>query len=348
MDALVTGVTIYLLLIMFSGFTSVVISTIEKRYRFSSLAASMIIAVFDLSVTASVVFISYFGHKSHKPRWLGIALIIQGIGAFIFALPQFIFGEYKVGSGAQLRLESCDSGEAFLSSCSSANDIAYGLFIFGNILIGIGAAPLFTIGTSFIDDIVHPKFVSLHLGFFYMSAVVGPAIGYGLGGAFLSIYVDPWRSTHLQETDPGWVGAWWLCFIFCGILSVIFSVPFLMYPRRLKDSHLVQEARKLEMAGSYISKYKHEESFLVQLKVFPRHLEKLFRNASYLFVTIGISVLFFSLDGMVAFGPKYIESVYTVPASTASILVGAVGKIRIGVAILDLDHQIWRGFSYIN
>ena len=100
-----------------------------------------------------------------------------------------------------------------------------------------------------------------------------------------------------------------------------------MYPRRLKDSHLVQEARKLEMAEKYKSKYVHEESFLVQLKVFPKHLEKLFRNASYLFVTIGISVLFFSLDGMVAFGPKYIESVYTVPASTASILVGAVGKI---------------------
>ena len=82
-----------------------VVSTIEKRYRFSSLAASMIIAVFDISVTASVVFISYFGHKSHKPRWLGIALIIQGIGSFVFALPQFIFGEYEVGSGAQLRLE---------------------------------------------------------------------------------------------------------------------------------------------------------------------------------------------------------------------------------------------------
>lgn len=304
-----------------------VVSTIEKRYRFSSLAASMIIAVFDISVTASVVFISYFGHKSHKPRWLGIALIIQGIGSFVFALPQFIFGEYKVGSGAQLRLESCDTGEIFLSSCSSANDIAYALFILGNILIGIGASPLFTIGTSFIDDIVHPKFVSLHLGFFYMTAVVGPAIGYGLGGAFLSIYVDPWRSTHLTETDPGWVGAWWLCFIFCGILSVLLAVPFLMYPRRLKDSHLVQEARKLEMAEKYKSKYVHEESFLVQLKVFPKHLEKLFRNASYLFVTIAISVLFFSLDGMVAFGPKYIESVYTIPASTASILVGAVGKI---------------------
>ena len=134
-----------------------VLSTIEKRYRFSSLAASMIIAVFDFSVVVSVVFISYFGHKSHKPRWLGIALIIQGIGAFIFALPQFIFGEYLVGSDAQLHFESCDNSTAFISLCNPANNIAYGLFILGNILIGIGGAPLFTIGTSFIDDIVYPK-----------------------------------------------------------------------------------------------------------------------------------------------------------------------------------------------
>ena len=311
---------------MYAGFTSVVISSIEKRYQFSSLAASMIIAIFDLSVTLSVIFISYFGHKSHKPRWLGIALIIQGIGAFVFSLPQFIFGRYEVGSNTNLRYESCDNSGSSTSSCSSANDIAYSLFIIGNVLIGIGAAPLFTLGTSFIDDIVHPKYVSLHLGLFYMTAVVGPAIGYGLGGAFLSVFVDPWHNTHLGESDPGWVGAWWMCFILSGIVSVLFSIPFLMYPRRLRNTHLVQEARKLEMASSYKSKYEHEDSFLVQLKAFPTHMAGLFRNTSYVFLTAGIAVLFFSLDGMVSFGPKYIESVYGVPASRASILVGAIGK----------------------
>ena len=303
-----------------------VLSTIEKRYRFSSLAASMIVAVFDFTVVVSVVFISYFGHKSHKPRWLGIALIIQGIGACIFALPEFIFGEYQVGSDAKFRFESCDNNTAFTTSCTPANNNAYGLFILANILIGIGGAPLFTIGTSFIDDIVHPKYVSIHLGLFYTTSVVGPAIGYGLGGAFLSIYVDPWLSTHLEETDPGWVGAWWLGFIFSGIVSVLCAIPFLMYPRKLKDTHLIQEIRRKEMALTYKSKYKDEESLIVQLKTFPAHVCKLFQSASYVFITLGATILFFSLDGMVSFGPKYIESVFNVPASTASISVAAVGK----------------------
>ena len=153
-----------------------------------------------------------------------------------------------MGSDAQFHFESCDNNTAFISSCNPANSIAYGLFILGNILIGIGGAPLFTIGTSFIDDIVHPKYVSIHLGLFYTASVTGPAIGYGLGSVFLSIYVDPWRSTHLQETDPGWVRAWWLGFLFSGVVSVLRAAPFLMYPRRLRDSHLIQEARKKEMA----------------------------------------------------------------------------------------------------
>ncbi len=62
------------------GFTSVVLSSIERRYGFSSTAAGAIAATFDASVLVSVLFISYFGGRGHKPRWLGVSLIIQGVG----------------------------------------------------------------------------------------------------------------------------------------------------------------------------------------------------------------------------------------------------------------------------
>ncbi len=57
-----------------------VLSSIERRYRFSSTAAGAIAATFDASVLVSVLFISYFGAKGHKPRWLGVSLLIQGLG----------------------------------------------------------------------------------------------------------------------------------------------------------------------------------------------------------------------------------------------------------------------------
>ena len=173
-----------------------------------------------MAVLVSVIFISYFGGKGHKPRWLGISLIVMGIGSFVFALPQFLFGSYSVGSRGSARLEACLDNNDFSSECTESNNVAYAFFIFGNILIGVGAAPLFTVGTAFIDEIVHPKWVPVHIGVFYAVSIIGPAMGYGLGGAFLTVYVDPWREIDLDTSDPGWVGAWWLSFVFVGELSV--------------------------------------------------------------------------------------------------------------------------------
>ena len=65
-----------------AGFTSVVLSSLERRYRLSSTAAGFIASTFDISVLVSVLFISYFGGKGHKPRWLGVSLLIQGLGMY--------------------------------------------------------------------------------------------------------------------------------------------------------------------------------------------------------------------------------------------------------------------------
>ena len=218
-----------------------ILSSIERRYRFSSLAAGFVAASSDFGVLASVIFISYFGGKSHKPRWLGIGLVIQGIGALVFTLPKAFFGNYEAGQRGDQTFESCADGQFYMGNCNNSDDFALAIFIIGQLLIGVGAAALFTLGTSYLDDIVHPRHVSIHLGIFYMMVVIGPALGYGLGGAFLSVYVDPHISSHLTEDDPAYVGAWWLCYIFAGSMSLIISIPFLMFPRLLPDSHLVKK-----------------------------------------------------------------------------------------------------------
>ncbi len=63
-----------------SGFTSVVLSSIERRYKFSSVYAGLIASVYDIAVVCSVLFVSYFAGRGHRPRWLGTCLIIQGFG----------------------------------------------------------------------------------------------------------------------------------------------------------------------------------------------------------------------------------------------------------------------------
>ena len=222
------------------GLTSVVLSSLETRYKFSGVQLGMISGTFDITVLVTVIFISYFGGNSHKPKWLGAGVFIQGIGALLFASPQFITGDYNVGKDANLTLEECRDESDFSPECGESDNI-YFLFILSIIAIALGAAPLFTIGVSYIDDIVHPKRAPIWLGIFYTCAVVGPTLGFGIGGGFLTVYVDPWRETTLEESDPGWVGAWWIGYIICGIISLLISIPFFMFPEKYPDTDFIQE-----------------------------------------------------------------------------------------------------------
>ena len=251
-----------------------------------------------------------------------------------------MFGSYQVGSNTKARLESCDAGVDFSSDCNSTNSsFALAFFFIGNILIGVGAAPLFTVGTAYLDDIIRPKYISFTFGFVYMFAVVGPALGFGLGAVFLNTYVDPWHETNLEPEDPGWVGAWWLCFIFSAVVSWLLAIPFLLFPRLLPDSHLVKKERELEMAQKYRGKYlKEDTNFLTKLKSFPHHLKQVVTTLSWLFITGSVCCSVLVLSGMIAFAPKYLESQFTLTASSASIIAGGVGEFPISLSLF-LSHS---------
>lgn len=319
-----------------TGFTPVVLSTLERRYQLSSTIAGTIVSAYNMTVLFAVVFVSFFGEKGHKPRWLGLGLVIQGCGAIVFALPEFFFGKYSIGrQETKYDHESCRDGHDYVSNCDSGNMFAYCVFLAGSILIGVGATPVFTIGITYLDDIVQPKRVAIHLGLLYAMSVVGPAVGYSVGSGFLSINVDPWESTNLDQHDPGWVGAWWMCFLLAGLVSLLLAVPFLMYPRLLPDSHLVLKARQQEMAARYRNKYDED---LPVLKSFLVHLKRLFTNWPWLFFTLGVSIVMFAFDGMVTFGPKYVETVLSLPVSYASAILGTVGKTYTIGEVLRADQ----------
>ena len=66
------------------------------------------------------------------------------------------------------------------------------------------------------------------LGFFEAAAVLGPAVGFLLGGGFLNSWVDGKEKTpqDLSPDDQLWLGNWWLGFEFfsCILLfDLIFS-----------------------------------------------------------------------------------------------------------------------------
>ena len=231
-------------------------------------------------------------------------------------------------SGESEQFEVCDADPSYNPDCSSSSYGPLVFFFIGNILIGIGAAPLFTVGTSYLDDIIHPKYVSIHMGVFLSFAVIGPALGFALGGALLSIYVDPWIATTLEPGDPGWVGAWWISFLLAAVISWLFSIPFFMFPKLLPNSLEVKKAREKEMAQKYEGKDSifDQVDFATKVKTFPQHIKQVLLTPSWLFITIAISFSTLIVSGVASFAPKYLETQFNLSASTASLIVGAIGK----------------------
>ena len=318
------------------GLTSVNLSSISKRYHLTSTAAGVIPTTFDITVTLSVVFICYFGGRAHKPRWLGISMIVLGIGSLTFASPQFFLGSYRPsgGSSSHYQYELCQDTRHYETDCLESDRIAYGLFVLGKVLMGLGAAPLYTVAQAYLDEIVHPKYISIYMGTYHAMGVLGPVLGYGLGSSLLSVYVDPWTSTSLTPSDPSWVGAWWISFVLLGALSIIAAVPFLMYPRYLSDSYSIWKERVKEMAKVY----KEDPDLFTQrrsinahiLKDFYVQMKRLFLNTSFIFCSLALGGLYLISSGIVVFGPQFLESEFYQSPTAAGLIAGAIGVTTAG------------------
>ena len=285
----------------------------------------MIPATFDITVVVTVVLISYFGGNSHKPKCLGAGVFIQGIGALLFASPQFITGDYDVGKNANLTFEECRDESDFSPECGGSDNI-YFLFILSTIVIGLGDATLFTIGVSYIDDIVHPKRAPIWLGIFYTCAVIGPVVGFAIGGGFLTVYVDSWRETTLEESDPGWVGAWWIGYVICGVISLLITIPFFMFPEKYPDTDFIQEERIKQMSIKYKREISKEDlNIKFHLKEFPCQLVGLLGNVPFMCVSLSFALQTLVTSGIGSFAPKYFEAQFGLTASASGLLFGAIG-----------------------
>lgn len=81
------------------GYRNSVITTIEKRYGFSSVFSGVLGGCLEFGSLVTTLFVSYFCAKSHIPRCIGIASLFCGIGALLYALPH-LFSSYSTSSAS--------------------------------------------------------------------------------------------------------------------------------------------------------------------------------------------------------------------------------------------------------
>uniref|UniRef100_A0A8C4FHB9 Solute carrier organic anion transporter family member n=1 Tax=Catagonus wagneri TaxID=51154 RepID=A0A8C4FHB9_9CETA len=320
-----------------NGLVNISISTIEKRYELKSSLTGLISSSYDISFCLLSLFVSYIGEKGHKPRWLAFSSFMLGLGALVFSLPKFFSGSYQLGS---LFEDTCLTAKNKTSCTASSSSLFKYLYVFilGQLLLGTGGTPLYTLGTAFIDDSVPTHKTSLYIGIGYAMSILGPAFGYVLGGQLLTLYIDIdlGQSIDITEDDPRWLGAWWIGFLLSWLLAWFLIIPFSCFPKRLPGTAEIQDGKISQAHQSGSTDGNFGQSF----KDFPAAVKNLMRNTVFMCLVLLTCSEALVATGFATFLPKFIENQFGLSSSSAATLAGsilipgaALGQILGGVLV---------------
>ncbi|XP_074850293.1 solute carrier organic anion transporter family member 4C1-like [Carettochelys insculpta] len=315
--------------IVVNGLINVSISTIEKRFELNSSLAGVISASYDIAFCVLSLFVSFFGERGHKPRWLAFSSFMIGLGSLVFALPHFAGGIYQYGSKLEDTCQVSGTNNAnFTCKASKESSLSNYLYVFilAQLLLGVGGTPLYTLGTAFIDDSVPKHKSSLYIGIGYAMSLLGPALGYVLGGQLLNIYIDvPLQpSTEMDPDDPRWLGAWWIAFLLCCITTWLLIIPFSCFPKHLPGTAKVHAEKISEAHHDGSEAFVEDRNIGKHFKDFPVALLILLKNPVLMCLIVAASTEALVATGFATFLPKFIENQFGQSSSYSATLGGLV------------------------
>ena len=173
------------LAVLYSGITyfSGIITTIERQFQLSSSEVAALSVLNDAVSLSLVIFATYFGDKSNRPRWIAGGAILISVGFIFCALPHYLSDPVYPFAISQSPQESgvCNidtnfAGDMYKNvSHNSSSDACGGAsnasgmglvkwLLIGQIIIGVGSSPLFPLTLSYIDDAVKAHKLTTYSG----------------------------------------------------------------------------------------------------------------------------------------------------------------------------------------
>ncbi|XP_049652293.1 solute carrier organic anion transporter family member 4C1 isoform X2 [Accipiter gentilis] len=179
-------------------------------------------------------------------------------------------------------------------------------------------------------------------GIGYAMSLLGPAIGYVLGGQLLNVYIDiqiP-ESTKIDQDDPRWLGAWWIAFLACFFAIWLLIIPFTCFPKQLPGTAKIQAEKISETHNDGSEVLVETKNIGKSFKDFPVALLILLKNPVLMSLIIASSSEALVATGFATFLPKFIENQFGKTSSFSATLGGlvlipaaALGQIISGILV---------------
>ncbi|XP_060911680.1 solute carrier organic anion transporter family member 2B1 [Labrus mixtus] len=350
--------------LLVSGYMKSSISTIERRYGLSSQKSGLLAAFNEVGNTVLIVFVSFFGSRVHRPRFIGGGALLACMASLLIAMPHFLGGQYEytkhISSSGDNSSGLCQSENTFLTSSSNqscskeespAQQVVYPLLLLGQLLLGIAAVPIQPFGISYIDDYASKKNSPLYLGILLAVTSIGPAVGFITGSFMLRFYVDFDKLSkdqiELNHKDLRWVGAWWLGFLVAACLLFLTAMPYLFFPSIMPKEDEADDDECTPDSKQPQTNPLQELSLLQFLKSFPRIALRTLRSPIYLLVVLAQVNLAALLAGLATFMAKFIERQFSQTVSFSTMMIGGVciplavlGTVLGGVLMRRLNLSI--------
>lgn len=165
--------------------------------------------------------------------------------------------------------------------------------------LGIAEASFSVYAPALLADFYEPDQRNRVLTIFYTAIPVGAAVGYALGGSLGGKY--GWRVPFSVSAAPG-------------VVIALLALFFMNEPKRGGTDQALDAAAKEPRPRTLFGK----------IAVVLEPIVKLFANPQYLFATFGMAMVVFSLGGISAWVPSFLQRVGGYSSSAAGLIVGAV------------------------
>ena len=339
-----------------SGYLPAVLTTIERRFNFNSTEAGLIIASYDIGSLLAVIFVSYYGGKGHRIRWIAFGALLCGAVTIVFALPHWLSDTFEyqkslISGDIELAdvekflcqvnrtqtindIVQCSESDKLIAEDVSKTDKSRFLanFMICNLLIGLGSSPINTLGTSFIWDNI--RNAHIYVGIVYVSGAVGPAIGFLVSGGLLRVYIHPDKDSILEVDDENYMGAWWLGFVVFGVVVILTALPLFLYPSKLQEEEESNSDNSPDQQEETRREKPSGMSYGESLWDIPKTIWRLVKNPIFLLVTLSATCEFTIIQAFMKYIPKYLASQFSIAAYQSAILAGAIVVPAAGIGIV--------------